>query len=118
MNNRGFVKTLLIIVLLILVILLYFYTDQTKDLVGMLSSSWEPIDIDPENKTVTLQFANASEVAHKVLLDAEEISNESFSELNEEFGEEKVEIDVEIDVEIEEENDSFEYEDLLNLSRL
>jgi hypothetical protein len=46
MNNRGFVKTLLIIVLLLLVMLLYYQTDETKEIVGMLISDIDTINVD------------------------------------------------------------------------
>ena len=46
MNNRGFVKTLFIIVLLLLVMLLYYQTDETKEIVGMLISDIDTINVD------------------------------------------------------------------------
>ena len=68
MNNRGMVRWVIIVLLLVSVVLLYFYTDPTKELVGMLVNVWDPVDIDDENKSVTIQFADASKIAHKVVL--------------------------------------------------
>jgi hypothetical protein len=85
MNNRGYIRNLAIVVLLLLVVLLYFYTGPTKDIVGMLVTAWDPVDIDDENKSITIQFADASEIAHKVVLgenDTEELTRIS-AELNE-----------------------------------
>ena len=45
MNNRGFMKTISIIVLLFLVVGLYFYTDETKEVIGMMVAD---VDIDPD----------------------------------------------------------------------
>jgi hypothetical protein len=68
MNNRGYVRNFAIVVLLVLVILLYFYTGPTKELVGMTVNAWDPVDVDEENKSVTIKFADASKIAHKVVL--------------------------------------------------
>ena len=68
MNNRGYAQNLIIVLLLALVVLLYFYTGPTKDIVGMIVNTWDPVDIDDENKSITIQFADASKMAHKVVL--------------------------------------------------
>ena len=38
MNNRGFIKTIMIMILLFLVIGLYYYTEPTKEVLGMLTA--------------------------------------------------------------------------------
>jgi hypothetical protein len=80
MNNRGYIRNLAIIMLLVLVVLLYFYTGPTKEIVGMLVTAWDPVDIDNENKSITIKFADASKMAHKVVLGENETEDhEEFS---------------------------------------
>jgi hypothetical protein len=76
MNNRGYAQNLIIVLLLALVVLLYFYTGPTKDIVGMIVNTWDPVDIDDENKSITIQFADASKMAHKVVLGEDAESDE------------------------------------------
>jgi hypothetical protein len=85
MNKRGFVKEIVMLVLIFVICLLYFYTEPTKDVIGMLVSDFDAVDFDNSNGTVTVQLANASELAHKVVLQAAEKAaevsgNDSISE--------------------------------------
>jgi len=85
MNNRGMIKIFIILILIVVIVLLYFQTEATKELVGMAFSSFDPLQIDEENKTVTVNFANASEVAHQVILEAADDAEEFIDEETEEI---------------------------------
>lgn len=69
MNNRGILRFFTVLFLILLLLLIYFYTEPVKEIVGMVVDAWEPISFDDSNKTVTLKLANASELAHQVVLE-------------------------------------------------
>jgi hypothetical protein len=87
MNKKGSSSQLLMtLFLILLVLLLYFYTDETKDIIHMISSETGTIDFDSDNNTVNVQFADASEAAYAVLVGdevntSEVINNESILEI-------------------------------------
>ena len=84
MNKRGMFKYFVIVILIIIVYLLYFHTSETKEIAGMLAAKWDPLAFDFDNRTVNLKLANATEIAHAVVLDAaekaEQIDGESIAE--------------------------------------
>ena len=58
MNKRAIIRSLITLILLLLLIGLYFYTDQTKEIIGMLIAGFEPIKVDLSQKSITLQISN------------------------------------------------------------
>jgi len=58
MNKRGLIGGFVFIFVLLFLIALYFYTDQTKEIVGMLVSGWEPVKLNLAQKSLTLQLSN------------------------------------------------------------
>jgi hypothetical protein len=67
MNKRGFMKGIVTIVLILFLIGLYYYTDQTKEILGMIVANWEPIKVDLAQKSITVQLSNLTNGTTQVL---------------------------------------------------
>jgi hypothetical protein len=74
MNNRGFVKTTLIIVLFFLVVGLYYYTEPTKEVLGMITAKTDV------NESNLLEVAEEVDSMRRESTDEEVVAAESEEE--------------------------------------
>lgn len=67
MNKKGFIRGIITIILILVIIGLYYYTGETKEIIGMLIKSWEPVKVDLAQKSLTVQLSNITNNATAVV---------------------------------------------------
>ena len=77
MNKKGILKGLLILILVAFIILLYHYTEPTKEIVGMAVATWEPINLNLEQKELTFRFSDLENITQNITKDLQNITDKT-----------------------------------------